>query len=80
MTRPRRLPLLTLGAALSLSVSGATVVACGGGEETSGSAATAGGGGGGGSTAQGGGGGTSDEPGGTGPRRLRPSRCACTST
>jgi choline-sulfatase len=68
MTRPRRLPLLTLGAALSLSVSGATVVACGGGEETSGSAATAGGGGGGGSTAQGGGGGTSDEPGGTGPR------------
>lgn len=67
MTRSR-LSTLTLGAALSLSVSGATVVACGGGEESSagggGTEATGGGGSGGG----GGGAGATDEPGGTGPR------------
>lgn len=64
MTHPRRLSTLTLGAALSLTISGASVLACGGGEQTST--------GGGGATepATGGGGGTTPEAsgGGTGPR------------
>lgn len=41
MRHPRRLSLLTLGAAFSLTVSGATVVACGGGSDDPGSSSGA---------------------------------------